>query len=146
MFVRVPKYERSLAKEQRFQWKYYCIDNGLRNSVLLPQSGDDGKLLENTVLLHLRRTMQPFEKVSYYLGKTECDFVLQREDAVSELFQVCWSISSPETRKREIAGLLEASEVTGCDSLTIVTNDEESEILDGGKIIRVVPAWKLLLK
>ena len=146
MFVRVPKYERSLAKEQRFQWKYYCIDNGLRNSVLLPQSGDDGKLLENTVLLHLRRTMQPFEKVSYYLGKTECDFVLQREDAVSELFQVCWSISSPETRNREIAGLLEASEVTGCDNLTIVTNDEESEILDGGKIIRVVPAWKLLLK
>ena len=146
MFVRVPKYERSLAKEQRSQCKYYCIDNGLRNSVLLPQSGDDGKLLGNTVLLHLRRTMQPFEKVSYYLGKTECDFVLQREDAVSELFQVCWSISSPETRNREIAGLLEASEVTGCDNLTIVTNDEESEILDGGKIIRVVPAWKLLLK
>lgn len=146
MFVRVPKYERSLAKEQRSQCKYYCIDNGLRSSVLLPQSGDDGKLLENTVLLHLRRTMQPFEKVSYYLGKTECDFVLQREDAVSELLQVCWSISSPETRNREIAGLLEASEVTGCDNLTIVTNDEESEILDGGKIIRVVPAWKLLLK
>ena len=146
MFVRVPKYERSLAKEQRSQCKYYCIDNGLRNSVLLPQSGDDGKLLENTVLLHLRRTMQPFEKVSYYLGKTECDFVLQREDAVSELLQVCWSISSTETRNREIAGLLEASEVTGCDNLTIVTNDEESEILDGGKIIRVVPAWKLLLK
>ena len=146
MFVRVPKYERSLAKEQRSQCKYYCIDNGLRSSVLLPQSGDDGKLLENTVLLHLRRTMQPFEKVSYYLGKTECDFVLQREDAVSELFQVCWSISSPETRNREIAGLLEASEVRGCDNLTIVTNDEESEILDGGKIIRVVPAWKLLLK
>ena len=114
--------------------------------MLLPQSGDDGKLLGNTVLLHLRRTMQPFEKVSYYLGKTECDFVLQREDAVSELFQVCWSISSPETRNREIAGLLEASEVTDCDNLTIVTNDEESEILDGGKIIRVVPAWKLLLK
>ena len=146
MFVRVPKYERSLAKEQRSQCKYYCIDNGLRNSVLLPQSGDDGKLLENTVLLHLRRTMQPFEKVSYYLGKTECDFVLQREDAVSELFQVCWSISSPETRNREIAGLLEASEVTGCDNLTIVTNDEESEIIYGGKMIRVVPAWKLLLK
>lgn len=55
-------------------------------------------------------------------------------------------MSSPETRNREIAGLLEASEVTGCDKLTIVTNDEESEILDGGKIIRVVPAWKLLLK
>ena len=145
MFVRVPKYERSLAKEQKALCKYYCIDNGLRNSVLLPQSGDDGRLLENTVLLHLKRTMQPFEKVSYYLGKTECDFVLQREDAVSELIQVCWDMSSPETRSREVAGLVEASEVTGCDNLTIVTNGESSEMVNEGKTIKVVPAWKWLL-
>ena len=145
MFVRVPKYERSLAKGQKALCKYYCIDNGLRNSVLLPQSGDDGRLLENTVLLHLKRTMQPFEKVSYYLGKTECDFVLQREDAVSELIQVCWDMSSPETRSREVAGLVEASEVTGCDNLTIVTNGESSEMVNEGKTIKVVPAWKWLL-
>ena len=53
MFVRVPKYERSLAKEQRSQCKYYCIDNGLRNSVLLPQSGDDGKL--RTILKNAKK-------------------------------------------------------------------------------------------
>jgi len=82
---------------------------------------------------------------TYYLGKTKCDFVLQREDAVSELIQVCWDMSSPETRSREVAGLVEASEVTGCDNLTIVTNGESSEMVNEGKTIKVVPAWKWLL-
>ena len=30
--------------------KYYFIDNGMRQAVLLPQSHDNGKLLENNVL------------------------------------------------------------------------------------------------
>lgn len=98
-----------------------------------------------TLLLHLKRTIQPFERVSYYLGKTECDFVLQREDTVAELIQVCWDMSSPETRSREVAGLVETSEVTGCDNLTIVTNGESSGMVNEGKTIRVVPAWKWLL-
>ena len=113
-----------------------------------PKIGNISKkfpIFGETLLLHLKRTMQPFEKVSYYLGKTKCDFVLQREDAVSELIQVCWDMSSPETRSREVAGLVEASEVTGCDNLTIVTNGESSEMVNEGKTIRVVPAWKWLL-
>lgn len=44
MFVRISKYDRSLIKEQKSLDKYYCIDNGIRGAVLLPQSNDNGKI------------------------------------------------------------------------------------------------------
>lgn len=145
LFVRIPKYDRSLVKEQNSLDKYYCIDNGLRSAVLMPQSDDNGKKLENVVLLELHRRREPSDKVSYFQGTTECDFVLQREDAVIELIQVTWDMTDPETRRREIAGLMEASRVTGCDRLTIITKDEEATITERGKTIQVVPAHKWLL-
>lgn len=145
MFIRISKYDRSLIKEQKSLDKYYCIDNGLRSAVLLPQSNDNGKKLENTVFMHLNRTKQPFEKITYYQGNTECDFVVQREDSVVMLLQVTWSMADSDTRAREIKGLLEASSVTGCDHLFIITNEDEETITENGKEIHVLPAWKWLL-
>ncbi len=145
LFFRIPKYERSLIKENSAPFKYYCIDNGLRNAILLPQSGDDGKLLENTVLLHLKRNSDPSTKISYYQGFKECDFVIQQGDYIRELLQVTWDMSDVDTRKREIDGIMEASSVTGCNAMTIVTADEEAELIINGKVIQVVPAWKWLL-
>ena len=89
MFFRVPKYTHSLIGEQQSLRKYYFIDNGMRQSVLLPQSGDDGKLLENSVFLHLMRKKGAFDKISYYLSGKECDFVVQQHDQVVQLIQVC---------------------------------------------------------
>ena len=43
MFLKISKYDRSLVKEQKSLDKYYCIDNGLRSAVLLPQSDDQAK-------------------------------------------------------------------------------------------------------
>lgn len=68
MFLRIPKYERSLVKEHNSLYKYYFIDNGMRNAVLLPQSNDMGKYLENTVFMQLNRKKEPDEKITYYLG------------------------------------------------------------------------------
>ena len=50
-----------------------------------------------------------------------------------------------KTRKREIDGIVEASRVTGCDSLIILTNNEEGEITEEGKTIKILPVWKWLL-
>lgn len=145
MFVRVPRYNRSIVKEHKSLDKFYCIDNGLRSAVLMPQSNDNGKNLENTVFMELYRRRMPSDKISYYQEKTECDFVIQREDSVIQLIQVTWSMADDETRKREIKGLLEASSVTGCDNLLIITDDEEKNIEVDGKKVNVVPAWKWLL-
>lgn len=145
MFFKVPKYDRSIVKEHHSPYKYYCVDNGLRNAILLPQSEDDGKLLENTVFLHLKRNCLPTEKIFYFQGNKECDFVIQQNDVIKALYQVSWDISDPETRNREIDGLLEASAETGCDHLTIITADEETTLTANGKQINVVCAWKWLL-
>ena len=145
LFFRVPKYDKSIIKEKNSLNKYYCIDNGMRNAILLPQSDDDGKLLENTVFLNLRRNSKPTDKIFYYQGTKECDFVCQRNESIVELIQVTWDMSDEETRKREIDGLLEAARVTGCDKLSIITNDEESEIIEDGMTIKVIPVWKWLL-
>lgn len=145
LFMRIAKYDRSLSKERRSLDKFYCIDNGLRNAILMPQSNDRGKNLENTVFMQLNRNRLPSDKISYYQGNTECDFVLQREERVILLIQVTWSIADDETRKREIKGLQEASSITGCDNLLIITNDEKDSFHIKEKHINVMPAWEWLL-
>lgn len=146
MFVRIPKYERSLKKEQKSLDKYYCIDNGMRAAVLLPQSSDDGKHLENTVFLQLNRAKQPSDKISYFQGECECDFVVGRGDNVIELIQVTWEMTDEATREREIKGLIEASAFTGCDKLTIITRGEERILEIENRRINIIPAWKWLLQ
>lgn len=146
MFIRISKYDRSLIKEQKSLDKYYCIDNGLRGAVLMPQSNDNGKNLENTVFLQLNRMKLPSDRIFYYQGDGECDFVLQRGDSVVQLIQVTWNMADENTREREIKGILEASVATGCDNLFIITKDEEITITHENKQINVVPAWKWLLQ
>ena len=146
LFIRIPNYERSVSKEQKSLNKYYCIDNGLRSAVLLPQSNDDGKHLENNVFLHLNRNMQAGDKITYFQGNNECDFVVQRMEKVTELIQVCWDISEHDTLKREVKGLIEASKVTDCDNLWIINKEEEKTIIIEEKTINVVPAWKWMMQ
>lgn len=80
MFFRVNRWSASLVKETSRLPKYYFIDNGMRNAVILPQSGDDGKLLENAVFLHLRRFLDPMRKITYFAEDYECDFIIQRDE------------------------------------------------------------------
>lgn len=146
MFIRVSNYSKSLQKVESSQPKYYCIDNGLRDAVLLPQSDDDGKKLENTVFLQLYRQRTPVHRIFYYQGRGECDFVVQRGVEIDRLIQVTWNLNDDSTRRREINGLVEAAEATGCRNLFIITADTSEEIsLDNGMTIQVLPAWRWLL-
>lgn len=146
MFLRIPNYSRSLQKVESSQPKYYCIDNGLRDAVLLPQSDDDGKKLENTVFLQLYRHRTPVDRIYYYQGKGECDFVVQRGTVIDQLIQVTWDMTAEEIRRREINGLVEAAETTGFRNLLIITADQQEKIdLDNGISIHVIPAWRWLL-
>ena len=146
MFIKVPKFEYSMIKEENSLFKYYCIDNGLRSAVMLPQSDDNGKNLENTVFLHLYRNRLPDDKICYYKDKTECDFLVRSGDSVTQLIQVSWDISEQTTFDREVRALIDASTATGCNNLVIVTNDDERDLTVNGNNIKVVPAWKYLLK
>lgn len=145
LLIPVNCYNKSLSRRTTALSKYYCIDNGLRDAVLLPQSNDDGKKLENTVFLHLYENRTPVDTIFYYKEKQECDFVVQRGVEVNKLIQVSWDLSDSETRKREVEGLLEASSMTGCKDLTIITAEEEDILQVNGFTIKIHPAWKWLL-
>ncbi|MBR4704488.1 MAG: ATP-binding protein [Paludibacteraceae bacterium] len=146
MFVRYPKYSASLVKENQSLRKYYVIDTGMRQAVLMPQSTDNGKLLENLVALDLFRRRGEERKIFYWMEKHECDFVVQREDHVEELIQVTWDMTDEETYKREIEGIKEAARGTKCDKLTIVTRDQKETIEEDGYRIEVVGIEEWLIR
>jgi predicted AAA+ superfamily ATPase len=145
LFVRYPKYSPSLVKENQSLRKYYVIDTGMRQAVLLPQSEDKGKLLENIVALELFRRRGADRKMFYWQEGRECDFVVQREEHVEELIQVTWDIADEDTRKREIEGIKEAAKGTKCDKLTIVTREQKETIEEDGVRIDVLGIEEWLL-
>lgn len=145
LFFKVPKFSGSMIKETSSLSKYYLIDNGLRSAVLMPQSEDEGKMLENSVFLHLRRNLKTGEKIYYYNERNECDFVIQSGNNFSGLIQVTTELTN-SNKNREISGLLEACKYTGCDNLAIITLNQEDTISQNGKLIKVIPAWKWMLE
>jgi predicted AAA+ superfamily ATPase len=62
-----------------------------------------------------------------------------------ELIQVSYSISDPETAKREIKGLRDAMKELKITNSWIITYDESNEIIVDEGIIQVIPAWQWLL-
>ena len=146
LLFKVTKFDQSFKKETSALPKYYCVDNGLRQSVMLPGRDDEGILFENAVFLQLMRNLSVGEKICYYLGNKECDFVIQTETAVKQLVQVCWDMNDSQTRSRELDGIREAAALTHCDNMTIVTRNQEEDIEDPVGTIHIVPAWKWFLK
>jgi hypothetical protein len=61
------------------------------------------------------------------------------------LFQVCGSLTEPQTRKRETAALSEAMVELGLKNGIIVTRNEEERIDSETGTIEVIPAWRYLL-
>jgi predicted AAA+ superfamily ATPase len=102
-------------------------------------------MLENVVYLQLRRLADLSSQFFFYKGKKECDFVVAHNQQVTQLVQVCWEVYEADTLKREVAGLLEAAQATGCNNLWLVTDHQEDEIQQAGYTIRMVPAWKFCL-
>jgi len=146
LLYKITKFDSSFKKETSALPKYYCVDNGLRQSVLLTGRDDDGILFENAVFLHLLRNLPDGQKICYYMGDKECDFVIQTGTGVKELIQVCWDMKDKKTRNRELGGIREAAAVTGCQNMTIVTYEQEETIQDEQGTIRIVPAWKWFLQ
>lgn len=139
---KVEKYDRSMVKQHSTPAKYYVADIALRNAVLLPESEDAGKALENIVYLHLERNLGQEDSVSYFNESKECDFVVRHGDRVVELIQVCWTLNA-DNMDREIGGILAAASVTRCTKATIITFNQKQTIEKDGIRIEVLPMWEL---
>lgn len=82
---KVPKYTQSIVKQNLSPAKYYIADFAMRNAILLPQSDDEGKALENIVYMMLERDLGEEDQVFYFNETVECDFVVVKADHVEQL-------------------------------------------------------------
>lgn len=141
---KVPKYSKSVIKQSTSLSKYYVADFALAKSVLLPQSEEKGKALENAVYMHLARHLNENEQIFYFNEGAECDFVIANDEGVKELIQVCWELDEFNT-PRECGGLCAASAATGCKKASIITCNQAQSIHYGDLQINVVAAWDFML-
>ncbi len=127
--------------------KAYAVDVAFMNNRDDAMSGENlGWRLETIVYIELLRRFKPQGCDIYYFAEAsgEADFVVCKGKSVQQIIQVCYDISNPKTFKREIKGLLLASEKTKCNNLLLITNNDDSQITENGKTIDIVPAYAWL--
>jgi predicted AAA+ superfamily ATPase len=122
--------------------KTFFIDQALVTRLGFLFSEEKGRLLENIVSIELKRRG---EEVYYFSGKNECDFLIRRGIQITNAIQVCYSFDMPETKVREIAGLMEAMNTYSLIDGLILTYDYEETITIKNQTIRIIPVWKWTL-
>ena len=145
----ISKFSFSVKNQQKAPRKVYSIDVGLSNAVGFRFSKNIGKIAENIVAVELKRKQSRDLLTEIYYWKdyqqNEVDFVIKEGLKIKGLVQVCWDISSVETRKRETRALLKASKELKCNNLLIITGEYEDEEKVRNKKILYTPLWKWLL-
>ncbi len=131
----IPKFSYSARKQSINPRKVYAIDTGLVNVNSKSFSGDSGRILENLVFLHLRRS---FREICYFSEKGECDFVVLDKNQPVQIIQVCYELS-PDNLERELNGLFEALEFFDLDKGFIVTQNQNDRFERNGKTAEVLP-------
>ncbi len=134
-------FEFSYKKQIINPKKIYCIDTGIRNIVGFNFSADIGRLYENLVFINLRRKNSD---IYYWKDKNECDFLIKTKKELQAI-QVCYDLSKPETKEKEIRALLETLEKFKLNKGLVITEDYEAEEQIKNKKIEFIPLWKWLL-
>ena len=130
--------------------KVYVADHGFANFMSFKLGEDLGRLVENIVCIELFNEFAEkhgFE-IYYYRNSRghEIDFVLKQGPEVKQLIQVCYDISDPGVKERELKSLIEGSEELRCRNLLVLTHDQEGEEKFQGRKIKTLPLWKWLLQ
>ncbi|MGM9861278.1 MAG: ATP-binding protein, partial [Muribaculaceae bacterium] len=94
----------------------------------------------------LRRYRPKHIDIFYYrCSQWEVDFVVADSGKVIKLIQVSYDISSEKTLKRELRGLVNASDKFGCGDLQLITADRSETISIDGKTIHVTRGCEWLM-
>ncbi|MFH1195293.1 MAG: ATP-binding protein [bacterium] len=139
----VPKFDYSLKKQIVNNKKIYTIDTGLYETVSFKFSPNKGRILENIVFIELKRRNK---EIFYFKERSECDFLIRCGNKIDEAIQVTDSIANPDTRNREVRGLIDAAEKYKIKKNTILTYDEADEFQINRININVEPIWNWLLR
>ncbi len=138
----VPVFRNSVREEQRNPKKIYAVDNGFKSIFDASLSPDYGRLYENAAFLHLRRQTR---EVFYFLQQQEVDFYCQIGGR-RIVANVCLDIRAPDTRKRELNGLVQALAYFNCEQGWLLTRSHEETVVHDGRTINILPLWKWLVK
>ncbi|MFP4402356.1 MAG: ATP-binding protein [Candidatus Nanoarchaeia archaeon] len=136
------KYDTSIKKQISNERKIYALDVGIANTTSFKFSEDIGRILENIVFVELKRRNY---EVYYHKNLKECDFLIKEELNITKAIQVTKTLKDTDTRKREVAGLLDACHTYNLKEGLVLTQDEEDEFVEENIIIQVLPIWKWLL-
>ena len=151
LFFSVPRFSFKVKEQITANRKIYCIDNGFIQAKAAAFSENRGRLYENLVAIALKR-QEMNGRLTCYTWKNaqqeEVDFVIRRQNQVSELIQVCTYTGSPTTKEREVRALLKAGRELQCNRLRILTESEDRVVEEEwfgikGTII-YEPIWKWL--
>jgi len=129
--------------------KVYAYDTGMSIALKPNLTRDYGQLIENVVAVELLRNNR---KIYYFRAKNgaEVDFVVRSNEELTELLQVCYDHSTPETERREIRGfkyaLQELRHLSSKIGLSIITWDYEEEKTLNNHKMRYIPLWHWLLR
>ncbi|MBS3174602.1 ATP-binding protein [Candidatus Woesearchaeota archaeon] len=144
----LPIFSYKIKDQMQHPKKIYFIDNVFINSISTRFSNNFGRLYENIIAVELMRK----RKECYYwknMEKEEVDFVLKKDSKIEQLIQVCYDISEPDTKKREIRALLKASKDLKCKNLLLINQnylgEEELEWFGIKRKVKFIPLWKWLL-
>ena len=124
--------------------KVYPVDPGLIPVFDRAPRGNEGHALETVVALELERRGATTAYVRAREG-FEVDFLARFADGAEQLIQVCADLDAPDTRAREVRGLLAAAGEHPQATLHLVTlaATRTPPLPDG---IRLYPAAEWLLQ
>ena len=145
----LPIFSYKIKDQIQYPKKIYFIDNVFINSISTKFMNNYGRLYENLVAIELKRRKEE----NYYwknMEKEEVDFVIKKDTKINQLIQVCYDITDPDTKKREVKALLKASKDLKCSNLLIInqnySGEENVEWFGIKRKIKFIPLWKWLLK
>jgi predicted AAA+ superfamily ATPase len=148
----IPRFSYKISEQKKAGMKIYCYDNGYFQAKAFKFSPNTGKLFENAVAIELkRREFEGLAKIFYYKNQKqeEVDFVIQQEMKITHLIQVCYSITEPKVKEREIRSLLKAGTEFQCKRLIVITNDyaqtEQHSWFGNVGDIEFIPLWQWLV-
>lgn len=144
LFMSVTRYSPKAKLRMSAPRKIYGYDTGMVNAVRFRAGSDTGRLLENLVAVELYRRNVEFHSFKSGNGK-EVDFLLRSAGKADQLVQVCYDLSDPKTRTRELQALSAAGSELGLTAGTVLTWDEEGVETCANSTIKLMPVWKWLL-
>lgn len=136
------------SRERIRNEKGYMVDTAFITERDDAMNGQNlGWKLENIIYVELLRRNKPlFYDIFYYREQYEIDFIVCEGNKVRELIQVSVDISSTKTYNRETMALCKASASLKCESLTLITLNEDRIVEIEGHTIKIIPIIDWLLQ